>query len=60
MRRWGLERGKGRGLLGLSELNEMDDDEVEENKKDDEVVVVFEGEGRESGIMRSRVSELGD
>ena len=60
LRRWGSERGKGRGLPGLSELNETDDDEVEENKKDDEAVAVSEGEGRESGTTRSRASELGD
>lgn len=58
LRRWGSERGKGRGLPGLSELNEADEGEENKDKDDGGVVSEGEGEGRESGKTRSRASEL--
>ncbi|OWZ36533.1 6-phosphofructo-2-kinase/fructose-2,6-bisphosphatase [Cryptococcus neoformans AD2-60a] len=58
LRRWGSERGKGRGLPGLSELNETDEGEENKDKDDGGVVSEGEGEGRESGKTRSRAMSL--
>ncbi|OWZ57972.1 6-phosphofructo-2-kinase/fructose-2,6-bisphosphatase [Cryptococcus neoformans 125.91] len=58
LRRWGSERGKGRGLPGLSELNETDEGEENKDKDGGGVVSEGEGEGRESGKTRSRAMSL--
>ncbi|AFR92746.2 6-phosphofructo-2-kinase/fructose-2,6-bisphosphatase [Cryptococcus neoformans C23] len=58
LKRWGSERGKGRGLPGLSELNETDEGEENKDKDDGGVVSEGEGEGRESGKTRSRAMSL--
>ncbi|KIR72801.1 6-phosphofructo-2-kinase/fructose-2,6-bisphosphatase [Cryptococcus deuterogattii CA1014] len=55
LRRWGSEKGKGRGLPGLSELNETD--EAEEGGEQNDEAAVSEDEGRDSGKTRSRASE---
>lgn len=52
LKRWGSERGKGRGLPGLSELNE-----TEEAEEQNDEGAVSESEGRDSGKTRSRASE---
>ncbi|KAE8541354.1 hypothetical protein D1P53_002713 [Cryptococcus gattii VGV] len=53
LRRWGSERGKGRGLPGLSELNE-----TEEAEEQNDEGAVSESEGRDSGKTRSRAMSL--
>lgn len=55
LRRWGSEKGKGRGLPGLSELNETD--EAEESGEQNDEAAVSEDEGRDSGKTRSRASK---
>ncbi|KIS00460.1 6-phosphofructo-2-kinase/fructose-2,6-bisphosphatase [Cryptococcus deuterogattii 2001/935-1] len=55
LRRWGSEKGKGRGLPGLSELNETE--EAEESGEQNDEAAVSEDEGRDSGKTRSRASE---
>lgn len=55
LRRWGSEKGKGRGLPGLSELNETE--EAEEGGEQNDEAAVSEDEGRDSGKTRSRASE---
>nr|KIR86590.1 6-phosphofructo-2-kinase/fructose-2,6-bisphosphatase [Cryptococcus tetragattii IND107] len=53
LKRWGSERGKGRGLPGLSELNE-----TEEAEEQNDEGAVSESEGRDSGKTRSRAMSL--
>ncbi|XAO22334.1 hypothetical protein I312_101103 [Cryptococcus bacillisporus CA1280] len=53
LRRWGSVKGKGRGLPGLSELNE-----TEEAEGENEEGAVSESEGRDSGKTRSRAMSL--
>lgn len=55
LRRWGSEKGKGRGLPGLSELNETE--EAEESGEQNDEAAVSEDEGRDSGKTRSRASK---
>lgn len=52
LRRWGSVKGKGRGLPGLSELNE-----TEEAEGENEEGAVSESEGRDGGKTRSRASK---
>lgn len=56
LRRWGSEKGKGRGLPGLSELNEAEEAEEERGEQNDEGAV-SEGEGKDGGKTRSRASK---
>ncbi|WVQ87652.1 hypothetical protein IAS59_001379 [Cryptococcus gattii] len=57
LRRWGSEKGKGRGLPGLSELNEAEEAEEERGEQNDEGAV-SEGEGKDGGKTRSRAMSL--
>ncbi|ODN99536.1 6-phosphofructo-2-kinase/fructose-2,6-bisphosphatase [Cryptococcus wingfieldii CBS 7118] len=53
LRRWGSEKGRGRGLPGVSEMSEI---EGEEQKRND--AAVSDNEGQEGGAKRGRAMSL--